>query len=114
MSVFVDEDDSFDAVFAANRASIRTCALRHLREHAHHLAVLVELFDAGPNLAESVGGFSDVAAARAELADAGRSPGRRVFLVLRPEGVDLTRPSRPPVEVEWLDGGRAHGARIVA
>jgi hypothetical protein len=98
-------DDSYDAVFDQNAAHIRTVAIGHLREAERDAAVLVDLPESGPVVADVHDGFPDVQLARNSLERIARDPSRRVFLVLRP-GVDLVRPGRPDVEVEWFDRGR--------
>ena len=109
-----DVDDSYRGVFDHNAAHIRTAALLYLRDESEHDAALVELPESGAVLAQVIEGFSDVDSGRAALAELAPAPRRRIFLVVRPAGHDLTRPApQPDIDVEWIDNGQRYVTQIV-
>lgn len=109
-----DVDDSYDGVLNQNATHVRTTALSHLRGAGEDDAVLVELPESGVVLVDVLQGFSDVEGARAALAELALDPRRRIFLVVRPAGQDLTRPAPDPdVDVEWMDNGQWRTTQIV-
>lgn len=75
--------------------------------------MIVDLPEGGGTLARALEGFVDVETARIALESLAADPRLRVFLVLRPD-VDLRRPGRPAVEVEWIDDGRQQVGRVLA